>query len=192
MRLIYGVGINDADYAVNPKVNGKRFMCPAYMAWTNMLQRACSPKFHARWPTYVGVKVAEEWKSFMAFRAWWVQHHIDGYHLDKDLIGTAKLYSPDMCIYVPGWINTFINDCGSARGEWPIGVHYHRQTGKYRARCCHPFGKMEHLGLFDRPDHAHDAWRSRKLEIATELKPVMDEIDERIYPRVIEIINRAS
>lgn len=34
----------------------------------------------------------------------------------------------------------------------------------------------------------HTAWLNRKLEIALELKPEMDEIDLRIYPNVIGII----
>ena len=34
-KLVCGVGNNDADYAVNPRINGKRGMCPAYQAWRN-------------------------------------------------------------------------------------------------------------------------------------------------------------
>ena len=50
----------------------------------------------------------------------------------------------------------------------------------------------EHLGYFDTPEAAHAAWLKRKLELALELKPKMDEIDLRIYPRVIEIINNSK
>lgn len=45
-KLVYGVGINDADYVVGvskelPKVDGKRkhklTWCPFYLRWCNML-----------------------------------------------------------------------------------------------------------------------------------------------------------
>ena len=39
---------------------------------------------------------------------------------------------------------------------------------------------------------AHQAWRNRKLKIAAELKSKMDDIDVRIYPRIIEIISNSK
>ena len=192
MKLVFGVGVNDADYVVEPMVSGKRITCPAYDSWKSMLRRSYSAKSHARYPTYIGTEVCEEWKSFTAFRSWWVTNHVDGFALDKDLIGVGKLYSPECCVFVPRWLNNFVADRGAARGDLPIGVSWHRQAGKYRARCNHPFGKKEYLGLFSLPEQAHQAWLSRKLEIAAELKPMMDEINVRIYPGVIEIIRSAK
>lgn len=188
MKLVYGFGVNDADYSVKPVVNGNQTDCPAYRSWRNMLKRCYYPKFHSMRPTYANVKVTEEWRSFMAFRSWWLENQVDGWQLDKDLIGSGNLYSPGTCIYVPGWLNSLTTDHGSARGEFPIGVNYSKQHGKYQARCSHPLGGQEHLGYFTDPALAHKAWKSRKLEIATELKPLMDDIDARIYHRVIETI----
>ena len=192
MRLTYGFGINDANYVVRPDVNGRQVTCPAYRAWRDMIKRCYSAKLHAMFPTYVDVNVCKEWKSFMAFRAWWIDHHVDGYQLDKDLIGDGKLYSPETCIYVPQWLNNFTIDSRASRGDFPIGVSYDKRSGKYVARCSNPFGKIERLGFFDCQDQAHMAWLSRKLEIAAELKPMMDEIDERIYQKVAEIIKNAK
>lgn len=192
MRLVYGFGVNDADYVVKPMVNGKRVACPAYDAWKNMLARCYSKKCHSMWPTYIGVSVCEEWRSFMAFREWWLNNHIDGWQLDKDLLGDGRKYSPSTCMYVPSWINSFNNNCGSARGDLPIGVNYHKQSGKYQARCSHPFGKHEQLGLFDDKYEAGSAWLNRKLEIAAELKSMMDDIDARIYGLVVGIILKAK
>lgn len=53
-------------------------------------------------------------------------------------------------------------------------------------------GKQGHIGLFSTPEAAHAAWLTRKLEIANELKHLMDDIDARIFPRVIEIISRSK
>ena len=58
--------------------------------------------------------------------------------------------------------------------------------------CVKPNGRSQHLGYFDTPEAAHLAWRNRKLELALELKPKMDEIDTRIHPRVVEIIRNAK
>ena len=49
-RLVYGVGINDADYVVQPTENGKTKMCIYYQTWKNMLRRCYSE----REPTYIG------------------------------------------------------------------------------------------------------------------------------------------
>ena len=191
--LVYGVGVNDAPYCTKPTIDGKRFYCPAYVAWNNMLTRSYSAKFHASRPTYSGVTVCDEWHSFMAFRAWWIENQVDGCPIDKDLLSDDACYSPDTCIFVPVWLNAFTTDSCAKRGVYPIGVDFRKGKGRFRAQCCnHMSKKRDHLGYFDTPEAAHLAWLNRKLEIALELKPKMDEIDLRIYPRVIEIINNAK
>ena len=157
-----------------------------------MLERCYSAKYHSRYPTYIGVEVCDEWLTFMTFRKWWVENQVDGWQMDKDVLSDDRIYSPDTCIFVPRWMNTFTTDHAAARGEWPIGVCYHKITGKFLARCRHPLGKQGHIGLFSTPEEAHAAWLDRKLEIANELKHLMDDIDARIFPRVIEIISRSK
>lgn len=191
-RLVCGVGVNDADYVVRPMVSGKRVICKAYQSWLNMLERCYSAKYQHRYPTYIGVKVCDEWLSFMAFRKWWTEHQVDGWEFDKDLLSGDRVYSPDACIFVPSWMNSLTTDGAAARGEWPIGVSFEKRVGKFKARCRHPFGRQEFLGYFSAPEEAHAAWLTRKLEIANELKHLMDDIDARIFPRVIEIIGRAK
>ena len=194
-RLVRGVGVNDAPYCTKHRTDGKQVNCPAYTAWNAMLRRAYSDKYHAEHQTYSGVTVCDEWHTFMSFRKWWLENQVDGWQIDKDILSDAACYSPDTCLFVPAWLNTFTIDSDAIRGELPIGVDFHKQAGKYRARCRHSLagrrGRLG-LGLFDTPEEAHLAWRTRKLELALELKPNMDEIDQRIYPRVIEIINNAK
>lgn len=189
---VHGVGTNDANYLTGIAIDGKLVRCPAYKAWAHMIGRAYDPKCHVKQPTYVGVKVCIEWLSFMAFRKWWIVNQVDGWQLDKDLIGDSRKYSPESCIFVPSWLNNFTTDRSCARGDFPIGVHWRKDSGKYQAYCNHPFGRKEHLGYFPCAYGAHAAWKSRKLEISAELKPRMDEIDARIYPRVVHIIENAK
>lgn len=191
-RLVCGIGVNDADYVVESIINGRRVRCPAYMAWKRVLERCYSAKYHSRCPTYIGVEVCDEWLTFMTFRKWWVENQVDGWQMDKDLLSDDRIYSPDTCIFVPAWLNTFTVGSGAARGGLPIGVSFEKRVGKFQARCRHPFGRQKHLGNFSTPDEAHAAWLARKLEIANELKHLMDDIDARIFPRVIEIISRSK
>ena len=191
--VIGGSGVNDATYCTQPAIDGKQVMCPAYKAWKNMFKRVYSAKFHASRPTYSDVKVCDEWLTFMSFRKWWLENQVDGWQIDKDILSDAACYSPDTCLFVPAWLNLFTTDCGSARGEWPIGVCLDKKSGKFRAKCCNPITKkQESLGYFCAPEEANLAWMARKLELALELKPSMDEIDLRIYPRVADIINNAK
>ena len=193
MRLVHGFGVNDADYAVRPIINGIGVMCPAYVAWANMLKRCHNERYQKKNKTYVGVTACDEWKSFMAFRDWWMEHKVDGWQLDKDILSDNRQYSPENCIYVPTWLNTFTVGRDAARGEWPIGVHYHKGRGLFEAMCKNPAtGKRARIGLFKTPEAAHLAWRARKLEYAAQMKNEMDAIYERIYPSVVEIINRAK
>lgn len=194
-KLKYGVGNNDADYLTQPVVNGKQIRCPAYKAWDRILMRAYSESYHKNQPTYRNVIVCDEWLTFSNFRKWFIKNHRDGYSLDKDLLVIGnRVYSPDTCIYVPTWLNCFILGSGARRGNFKIGVTWHKYDNKFIAQCHNPKDKglkSEHLGLFDDEDSAHSAWLTRKLEIALDLKPEMDKIDLRIYPNVVDIINTA-
>ena len=189
-KPLFGVGENDAHYMTAPTVNGKRIKDPAYRAWSGMLTRAYYTKYHAAYPTYSDVTVCKEWHSFSAFRAWWLENYREGWQLDKDLLAVGnKEYGPDACVYVSPWLNNFTTDHGAGRGELPIGVSIHKQTGKYRSDCCNPItGKQHGLGLFNTPEAAYESWLTYKLQLADQLKQEMDAIDQRIYPNVVTII----
>jgi hypothetical protein len=192
-KPIFGFGLNDVAYCSRLAIDGVMVACPAYSAWKEMLTRAYSEKYLTKRPTYSGVKVCDEWHSFSTFRIWWLQNQVDGWHLDKDILSDSRVYSPEASLFVPAWINTFTINRRSARGMHPIGAHYHSASGRFRAQCSNPATrKRERLGLFDTPEAAHLAWKARKLELALELKPEMDSIDMRIYPRVVEIINNSK
>ena len=192
-KPLFGVGVNDAGYMTTPMVDGVTLWDPAYRAWSGMLKRAYDPKLHAAFPTYSDVTVCAEWHSFSAFRNWWLNNYREGFSLDKDLLSVGnREYSPDACIYVPQSLNTFTIDRGASRGELLIGVSLNKQTGMYQSSCSNPItGKPHHLGLFNTPEAAYVAWRRYKLSLADQLKPQMDDIDQRIYPNVVTIIKAA-
>lgn len=192
-KKLLGVGVNDSRYITKPIIDGFRVDCPAYRSWTGMMMRCYDSNYQSNRQTYIGVSVCNEWHSFMAFRGWWIANQVDGWQLDKDLVGDGKLYSPSDCVFVPAWLNTFTVDCGASRGEFPIGTNFRSDICRFEARCRNVITKKrEHLGYFTTPECAHSAWKGRKLELALELKPKIDSIDPRIYQRVVEIINDAK
>lgn len=175
-RLVFGFGVNDADYAVKPiGPDGKPIRCPFYRTWTSMLNRAYSPKYHATKPTYIGVTVCEEWRSFMAFRAWMMEQDWEGKHLDKDiLVPGNKVYSPDTCVFVAREVNALLLNSAASRGKWPIGVYWNKQHAKFHAEI-RENGKQRSLGLFHSPHEAHLAWRKEKVRLVREAAEECDD-----------------
>lgn len=187
-RKVYGFGINDAPFPTQFHIKEKLYAHPAYLAWKSIICRCYNPKYIDRFPTYSGASVCEEWRSFMSFRSWWVEHHIDGLVIDKDIIGNGKVYSPSTCIFIPNDMNIFLTDSAAARGAYPIGCS-RTKYGSFVATCSNPFTKKkEFIGCHKEPESAHKAWMARKIELAGMMKDQMDSIDSRIYGRVIEII----
>lgn len=95
-KLVYGVGNNNADYAVEKKetigyVDGKQkrklvWVCDYYRTWKSMLKRCYSAKYQERCPTYKGCTVSEDWLVFTNFRDWMMAQDWEGKQLDKDLL----------------------------------------------------------------------------------------------------------
>ena len=194
-KLVYGVGVNDADYVVQIKetircVDGKQkqktvWTCPFYQAWKNMLQRCYSKKYQEGKPSYIGCTVSEDWLTFTNFKIWMQNQDFEGKHLDKDLLFEGnKVYGPETCVFVPSMVNSFISEKRASRGKWLIGVYWDKQTEKFLSRCGNPFsGKQEYLGRFTCEQQAHEAWRKRKLELAYELAAI--QTDERVAEALI-------
>ena len=197
-KLVHGVGNNNAGYAVTKygivEVNGVRkrkrvWICPYYRVWESMLNRCYSAKYQEQKPSYKGCGVTDDWLTFSEFKNWMEAQDFEGKQLDKDiLIPGNKVYSPETCIFVTGAVNNFVNDNGAQRGEFLVGVSWHKPAGKFQTLCRNPFtNKREHLGLFTTEQEAHQAWRKRKQELAHELAAIQTD------PRVAKaLINRYS
>lgn len=187
-KLVYGVGINDADYVVCPTINGKQVVCPFYSSWQSMLERCYSSKCLAKRPTYMGCSVCDEWLTFSNYKRWMETQNWKGKEPDKDLLVRGnKVYSSETCVFLDQRTNKFILDSGAARGEHPIGVSLLR--GKFQAQCKNPFTrKLEYLGLFLCPNQAHLAWKKCKHEFACQLAEqqqdlrVADALRQRYAP----------
>ena len=195
-KLVFGVGINDADYAVQKfetvgYVNGKQkrklvWTCPYYRAWTNMINRCYSIKYQERHKTYIGCSVTDEWLTFSVFKNWMMTQDWEDKHLDKDLlIEGNKVYSPESCVFVTQTVNKFTIDGGASRGEWLIGVYWNKGKSKFQSRCRNPFsGEQDYLGYFTCELEGHKAWLKRKLELSHELAAIQE--DTRVAKALID------
>jgi len=182
-KPVYGVGINDADYMVHIRINGKHMICPYYGAWKSMLRRCHDPKFHENNPTYIGCSAAEEWLTFSNFREWMIEQDWEDKQLDKDIINPGnKVYSPENCCFVTHAVNSLLNDHARARGKWPKGVCFHKRDNKFRAQLS-VNGKIKHLGSFDTPEEAESAYIQAKYDHI--LVVANEQINQRIRQGLI-------
>ena len=185
-KLVGGVGFNDK---TRPTwVDGK--IVKEYDLWQSMLNRCFSEKFQTRQPTYKGCNVSDNFLNYNYFYDWCHKQvgfdNIDEkgryWQLDKDLLFVGnKTYSETTCVFVPQEINKFFNEYGNARGEYPLGVSFDKQKGKFKAYC-RVNGKIRHLGYFDTPDEAYTVYKTFKENLCKQLAlKWQSEIDPRLF-----------
>lgn len=188
-KLVYGVGINDADYSVRKTKSytdesGKRqfqvlWICPYYSKWSSMLNRCYSAKRQKKNPYYMGCSVCEEWLYFSNFRMWMEKQNWEGNELDKDfLVQGNKVYSPETCLFIPQRLNVFFSK-GRKENNLFTGISYIEKLGKYRVRCCDGTGKMVCFGYHTDLRAAKQAWKEAKSKILMQIleeDSVQDEI----------------
>lgn len=179
MKLVCGVGVNDADYVVKPTVDGRQKWCPYYQTWCDMLKRCYSERYQQRYPTYIGCSVAKEWHLFSNFKSWMITQDWQGKALDKDLIRPGnRVYSPDTCVFVDQSINKLLIDSAAARGVYPIGVSFDKPLKKFVAKL-RINGKQKHLGCFTNPVDAHFAYVNAKVDHVETIQATIE--DDQVY-----------
>lgn len=202
LKLVYGVGNNDANYPINNShyENGKQIItwrCPFYEKWASMLRRCFSEKFQSKHPSYKGVLVCNEWLTFSNFKSWMEKQDWEGKELDKDFLGDGKLYSPDTCAFIPDNINCLFHDNKSKRSTHPLGVSkLNRGLRKpFQSRIKNGSSKQVHLGYYLSESEAHRAWQVAKVKRASEvLKDYSNNAapDQRIEKRITDLIKVIS
>ena len=155
-----------------------------------MLNRCFSEKLQTRQPTYKGCNVSDNFLHYSFFYDWCQEQTGFGkvdekgryWELEKDLLFTGnKTYSETNCVFVPHEINLFFVDRGNARGDYPVGVSFHKASGKFKARC-NVNGKRQYLGLFNTPEEAFAVYKPFKEALCKELAlKWQSEIDSRLF-----------
>lgn len=185
MKLLCGIGVNDANYTVTPTVNGKQVWCKFYRVWVCMIKRCYCEATKKGNPTYDQASVCEDWLTFSKFKTWMESQDWEGKELDKDLLVRGnKVYSPETCLFVSKQVNMFITALRRSNGELPIGVSLHKPSGKFQAYIKNLGKGSKRLGVFETAEAAHKAWRAEKNKLATELSKA--QTDPRVAKAIIE------
>ena len=189
VKLVSGVGFNDADYNVvsHNVVCGKRVqvMCPYYRKWKGMLSRCYSEAWLNKYPTYVGCIVCDEWLTFSKFKAWMETQDWEGKQLDKDLLGDGKLYSPETCCFISGGLNKFLTLRANDRGSLPVGVS--KSDGGFVVKVNHPkTGKLHYVGYYKDVSKAALAWKTCKIDFCNLIEELTQ--NELLFSKVVDKI----
>lgn len=129
--------------------------------------------------------VADVWHNFGNFCEWvknnkWFR--LD-YHLDKDILSVdgGKIYSPEMCVFVPRRINNAFTERTNLDKKLPLGVSQ-TSANKYKCRYYDSNGVRQQVFGFYNPEDAYDCFVKRKEIVMKELADIYkDNIDPRVY-----------
>ena len=185
LPTVYGVGVIGDKYSC---WDGRKIR-KEYDLWSGMLARCYSPKSHKVRETYIGCTVSENFKSYTYFYEWCnrqVGFNEDTFELDKDLLAIdSKSYGEGTCVFLPKEINTAIIKQNKKRGDFPVGVTYHKNTGNFVAQLSTSTGR-KHVGAFNNVIDAFAAYRKAKETYLVELaEKWKGSIDERAYDALI-------
>ena len=185
-KLVCGAGFNDKTRPT--RIGGK--IVKEYDLWQSMLNRCFSEKLQTRYPTYKGCNVSDNFLHYPYFYGWCQEQTGFGkvdekgrsWCLDKDLLFVDnKTYSETTCVFVPQEVNVFFNDRSNNRGEYPLGVCFDKQKGKFMAYCA-VNGKQQHLGYFNTVDEAFAVYKPFKEALCKQLAlKWQSEIDQRLF-----------
>jgi len=184
--LVYGIGIND--WVGKIEVDGKKIK--QYKLWQSMLKRCFDEKFKQNRPSYQDVTCSKDWLSMTKFIEDVSQMKgfgFSGWELDKDiLVKGNKLYSKDNCCFVPQELNTLLIKSDNSRGEYPVGVSFRKAKGKFEAYL-NVNGKAKHLGLFNTPEEAFQAYkRAKEAQIKAVAEKWQHMLDNRVFQALME------
>ena len=158
----------------------------SFQLWKNMLKRCYSEVSFKKSPSYEQCLTSETFNHYQQFKTWCNQQlgfGNTGWELDKDiLVKGNKIYSEDTCCFVPKEINLLLVKHDKGRGNYSLGVDYHKSRKQFRARC-----SDKHLGWFNTEIDAFHAYKQAKeayiKEVANKWK---DQIDPRVYEALMK------
>lgn len=176
---VHGVGIyTRGKYSYSEHRNG-------YSVWGGLFDRCYSKALQEKSKIYRGCSVDARFHKFQDFMGWAVMQHgfgVPDFQLDKDLLVLGnKVYGPDTCVFIPREVNLAIRKNCFYCGEYPIGVAWHKATGKFTARFRH-----KHIGIYDSPEEAHSVYKAaREGYVKSLAEKYKDQIDHRAYAALI-------
>lgn len=176
---ICGVGVVGNKYYTWISEEKKRTR--EYSIWMAMIHRCFDNKVKEKHPTYKDATCCNEWLLYENFYEWlhsqenfdkWIDNK--NWHLDKDvLVKGNKIYSPETCCLVPQNINSLFTKHDIARGNYPIGISYHKRDNKFMVQCNNPFtNKRTHIGGYKTLEEAFQSYKEYKENIIKQVAEI--------------------
>lgn len=187
-KSVYGVGYLGEGKYKSTKIKKDS---PQYTVWRSMMLRGYSINFHKNHPSYIDVRVCEEWHNFQNFAQWYDENYyeIEGERmsLDKDiLVKGNKIYSPKTCVFVPQSVNTLFIRNERKRGEDSLPIGVHRRNNTFRVKCGNGKGKEVIVGNFKTVEDAFIAYKVFKENIIKQTAEYFkDEIPLNLYRALV-------
>lgn len=163
--LVCGVGINDLKCST-----GNKKMDKSYITWRGMIVRCYDEKYRAKYPSYKGCSVCNEWLLYSNFKKWFDENYIEGNVLDKDLSQHGvknKIYSPSTCNFVTPLINAALTKSDSKRGDFIIGAHKNKD-GNF-VSMIDEYNNRVYLGVYFSDVEAYLAYKTEKERYLKEI-----------------------
>lgn len=190
-RSVFGVGYYGID---KNSLTGYKAKSREYMFWKGAMERCYSVINLKKSPTYLGCSIDSNWHNFQNF-AEWCQHQVgfmeSGWQLDKDLLGgitVGKVYSENVCIFVPQEINTLFIIPTTKTDDLPVGVSYCKDRGNYQAGCG-AGGYRKALGRFSTPELAYEAYLEyKKIRVSDIIASYTGRVDDRLISKLKEFL----
>ena len=180
MGLVYNIGIYEkGEYTSVSHLK-------AYKIWKGILQRCYSEKSLKKYPTYKGCEVCDEWKEFQNFAEWFSENYIQGYTIDKDILGDGKLYSSETCCFVPNRINNIFHKNKHLTNKFGQGVTL--QGSRYRVQVNTLGTKRKHIGYYATIEEAGKAYKEAKIKATNEILDyynLSNQITESIKEKIL-------
>lgn len=178
----------DGSWVRSLSLRGRQVYTISGRKFSSLIDRCTPGSFEQRkHPAYEGC--TNDFESFNEFSEWHqMQVGYGEFQIDKDLLVLGnKSYSVRTCILLPKVINQTLIGKSKDRGL-PTGV-YRYKGSRYIAILRIPSSrKSGHIGMYDTPEEAHEAYKVRKSEV---LKALAKEYKDRLDPVAYEaLMNR--
>jgi len=181
------IGIGYLGYGkYTPIINKKAYNC-----WRSILRRCYDKKaqLNSKNKSYVNSNVCQEWHNFQIFAEWFENNYIDGFEIDKDiLLKGNKIYSPEMCCFVPQDINIIfcklLKNRNCLLGVTEVGNRFRSEIRYGNIR--------KYLGTFNTKEEAFKIYKTKKEQYIKEVADkwqgkITEESYKALYNYKIEI-----
>ena len=156
-----------------------------YSVWSSMVRRCYKTNSNIKNKSYEICDVGNYFLVFRNFYDWAILQKgcaLDGWCLDKDILSKGnKTYSELNCVFVPFEINNSLIARKSERGNFPMGVSWHKRDCVFAANIS-VYGNRKHLGYFETENEAFKAYKQAKESYLKGLaNKWKGQIDDRAY-----------